>query len=249
MKKKLLVQRLKSVLFFFVLLLISASSFSQHERTNWIRRKNSIKPRSDMSESIVYNNKLYTFMGFYDSKRHSEPTSEVYDPATDTWTELAPIPDNASETHQKVVLIDNTVWQIGGRLGQNPGPLTSSIWIYNITTDSWSRGPELRDPATGQPLLWAAGGAALLGRTLHIFGGFIIDACDHDQSTYHLTLDVDSWLADPSKPANWVNELAPLPIKRNHFSTIVLGGKIYAIGGQFGHDCGGGLEQDRSHVY
>lgn len=244
MKKNLLILRFTIVLFLSAIILASASSQAQ-----WIRKTNSLKPRSDLSESIIYNSRLYTFMGFDDSQRHTDPSSEAYDPATDTWTELASIPDNASETHQKVVLIDNTVWQIGGRVGQNPGPLTSSIWIYNITADSWSRGPELRDPATGQPLLWAAGGAALLGRTLHIFGGFIIDACNHDQSTYHLTLDVDSWLADPSQPANWINESAPLPIKRNHFSTIVLGGKIYAIGGQFGHDCGGGQDEPYSHVY
>lgn len=244
MKKNLLILRLKIILSLSAIVFISASSFGQ-----WIKKANSLKPRSDLSESIIYNSKLYTFMGFNDHDRDAEPSSEVYDPATDTWTALAPIPDNAAETHQRVVLIDNTAWLIGGRVGKNPGPLTSAVWIYNITTDSWSKGPELRDPATGQPLLWAAGGAALLGRTLHIFGGFIIDACNHDQSTYHLTLDVDSWLADPSQPANWINESAPLPIKRNHFSTVVLGGKIYAIGGQFGHDCGGGQEQPYSHVY
>jgi N-acetylneuraminic acid mutarotase len=231
------------------LLLIAIVFTSKSSYGQWVRKSNSIKPRSDLSESIVYNSKLYTFMGFMDHQYHTEPSSEVYDPATDTWTALAPIPDNASRTHQRAVLIDNTVWQICGRVGTNPGPLTSDIWIYNITTDSWSKGPELRDPETGQPLLWAAGGAALLGRTLHLFGGFVINACNNDQSKYHLTLDVDKWLADPSKPAKWMNYLAPLPIKRNHLSTVVLGGKIYAIGGQFGHDCGGGKEQRYSHVY
>lgn len=244
MKKNSSLLELKLSLVLLASVLTSAFCSAQ-----WVRKANSLKARSDLSESIVYNNKLYTFLGFYDHDRHAEPSSEVYDPATDTWTYLASIPDGAAETHERVVLIDNTVWLIGGRVGQNPGPLTSAVWIYNITTNSWSRGPELRDPATGKPLLWAAGGAALLGRTLHLFGGFVIDACNHDQSTYHLTLDVDSWLADPSKPANWINESAPLPIKRNHFSTVVLGGKIYALGGQFGHDCGGGQDQPYSHVY
>lgn len=240
----------KSVLLLKIAIPLIASAFIFNSLSaQWVRKANSKKPRSDMSESVIYNNKLYTFMGFSDGSRHSEPSSEVYDPATDEWTELASIPENAAVTHQKVVLIDNTIWQIGGRVGQNPGPLTSNIWIYNIATDSWSRGPELRDPATGKPLLWAAGGAVLLGRTLHLFGGFVIDACDHDQSTYHLTLNIDEWLADQNKPAKWKNYLAPLPIKRNHFSTVVLGGKIYAIGGQFGHDCGGGQEQPYSHVY
>jgi N-acetylneuraminic acid mutarotase len=198
---------------------------------------------------VVYNSKLYAFLGLGSSALEPNVSSEVYDPATDKWSLLASIPNEAAMSHQGVVLIDNTVWHIGGRVGKHPGPLTSDIWIYNITTNSWSRGPRLTDPATGNSIRWAAGGAVLLGRTLHIFGGFTIDACDNDQNKYHLTLDVDTWLSDKSKPAKWKNNLAPLPKKRNHISSTVLGGKIYAIGGQFGHDCGGGLDQRLSHVY
>lgn len=243
MKKKVSPIVLQLALLLTTFILTSSSS------AQWVRRANAFQFRSDLSESVVYNSKLYTFFGFMNPARETEPTSEAYDPATDTYTLLAPIPDNASMTHQRVILVDNTVWIIGGRVGKNPGPLTSAVWIYNITTNSWKRGPQLQDPATAEPLLWAAGGAALLGRTLHLFGGFIINGCNNDQSAYHLTLDIDTWLSDTTKPAEWKNELAPLPIKRNHFSTVVLGGKIYAIGGQFGHDCGGGLEKPYSHVY
>lgn len=243
MRKNLSSTGFRLALFLTTFILTYSSS------AQWTRSANAFQFRSDLSESIVYDSKIYTFFGFMNSDRETEATSEAYDPAADTYTLLAPIPDNASMTHHRVVLIDNTVWIIGGRVGKNPGPLTSAIWIYNITTDSWSRGPQLQDPATGDPLLWGAGGAALLGRTLHLFGGFAINACNNDQSAYHLTLDVDSWLSDQTKPAEWKNELAPLPVKRNHFSTVVLGGKIYAIGGQLGHDCGGGQEQRHSHVY
>ena len=127
MKKKLLSLTLFSV---------AAILISQSPSAQWVRRENSIKPRSDLSESIVYNSKLYTFMGFNDSKRNAEPSSEVYDPVTNHWTGLASIPNNQAMTHERVVLIDNTIWIIGGRVGQNPGPLTSHIWIYNITSNS-----------------------------------------------------------------------------------------------------------------
>lgn len=228
---------------FAAVILTSVSSSAQ-----WVRKADASEKRSEFA-GVVYNSKLYAFLGFGSSALIPNTSSEVYDPATDKWSSLASIPDNAAMTHQGVVLVDNTVWHIGGRVGRNPGPLTSNIWIYNITTDSWSRGPQLTDPATGDPIRWAAGGAVLLGRTLHIFGGFTINGCNHDQDDYHLTLDVDTWLSDKSKPAQWKNNLAPLPKKRNHFSSTVLGGKIYAIGGQFGHDCGGGIDQRFSHVY
>lgn len=243
MKKEIHTLRLQLFPFLIFLVLISASSPAQ-----WTRKTDGLKTRSEVT-SVVFDSRLYTFLGFSNWELKPETTSEVYDPAANTWKLLASIPAKASMTHQGVVLIDNTVWHIGGRVGQNPGPLTADIWIYNITANSWYKGPQLKNPATGNPLSWAAGGAVLLGRTLHIVGGFINTACNNDQSTYHLTLDVDTWLADTTKPAKWMNNLAPLPVKRNHFSTVTLGGKIYVIGGQLGHDCDGGLDKQYAHVY
>ena len=43
-----------------------------------------------------------------------------------------------------------------------------------------------------------------------------------------------------------------MPSPRNHFATVELGGKIYAIGGQFGHDnCAGpnGVDTNLVHVF
>ncbi|PSR55421.1 hypothetical protein AHMF7605_18875 [Adhaeribacter arboris] len=90
------------------------------------------------------------------------------------------------------------------------------------------------------------GGAALIGRTIHVFGGFSPTTCI-DQNKYHLTLDVDKWISSPSS-AKWENKSAPMPIPRNHLSTAVLGGKIYAIGGQYRHDCDA-TEQVFVHSY
>lgn len=241
---------LSHVFLFFNLLLVATSSFAQ-----WISRTNGLRPRSEVT-SVAYNGKVYAFFGFSDSLLTVvERSAEVYDPVTHTWTLLASVPVGKAVTHAATAMIDNKVWHIGGRVGKHPGPLTSEIWIYNIGSNTWSPGPKLIDPATGQPILWAAGGAAFLGRTLHVFGGLIINACNDattgsgDQQKYHLTLNVDDWLAAPSQPAPWKNVLAPMPLKRNHFSTVVLGGKIYAIGGQYGHDCKGGLDKQYAHVY
>ncbi len=232
----------------FVALLFSVF-ISSLVSAQWYRKADGLKPRSDLKETVLSNSKLYVFCGFANSLRIADSTSEVYNPATNTWKYIAPLPLKAAVTHECALLIDNTIWLIGGRLGTNPGPLTSSIWIYNITTNSWSKGPDVRDPATGKPMVIAAGGGVLLGRVLHLFGGFTPTACNNDQDKYHLTLDVDTWLANRSQPAKWENKLKPLPMKRNHFSSVVLGGKIYALGGQLGHDCDGGQEVPYCHVY
>jgi hypothetical protein len=234
---------LRSIVLIFCLAIISTGSFAQ-----WVSKAPALKKRSEAT-SVVYNGKLYVFFGFSDTYLNIEPSSEVYNPALNTWTLLSSPPSNKAVTHQGVALIDDKVWHIGGRVGKHPGPVTSETWIYNISSNSWSAGPQIIDPATGNPLLWAGGGAALLGRTLHVFGGFTVNACNNDQGSYHLTLDIDKWLLNPSQPAQWKNELAPMPLARNHLGTVVLGGKIYAIGGQYGHDCGGGQDKQFSHVY
>lgn len=226
-----------------------AISISSGVCAQWTRKADALKPRSELGETVIYNSKLYSFTGFSDSLRHAEPTGEVYNPATNTWSYLASMPPNTAMTHQDIVQVDNTIWHIGGRVGQNPGPMSSVIWIYNITANTWSKGPEIRNPATGQPMVIAASGSVLLGRVLHIFGGFTPTACNNDQDKYHLTLNVDTWLSNPSLPAQWENKLQPLPVKRNHISAIAFAGKIYAIGGQLGHDCGGGKEVSTCHVY
>lgn len=229
------------VLTFFLFIAHSAAA-------QWNKVEEALQARSEAS-SLVYEGKYYVFLGFGNSDLVPATSSEVYDPATGTWKLLKAIPEDKAMTHQGVARLNDQVWHIGGRKGNHPGPLTNEIWIYNITTDSWSQGPSILKPATGEPLFWAAGGAVFLGRTLHVFGGFEGTACNGDQKEYHLTLDVDAWLSKPEEPAPWKNELAPMPLQRNHFGTVVLNGKIYAIGGQIGHDCRGGHDQPWAHVY
>ena len=193
----------------------------------------------------MYKNKIYVFGGFGEHPNF-EAASEVYDPALNKWSLLASMPSGKAVSHQSVVLIDDKIWHIGGRAVNADGPVTNQVLIYNIPNNTWTNGPQLKDPATGQALPLGAGGAALIGRTLHVFGGFGPTICI-DQNKYHLTLDVDKWLANPQS-TSWENKLAPMPIPRNHLSTTVLGGKIYALGGQFGHDCNG-ADKKYCHVY
>ncbi|WP_379884115.1 Kelch repeat-containing protein, partial [Larkinella insperata] len=189
--------------------------------------------------SIVYNKKIYVFAGLT-PKLQINNSNEVYDPATNTWTYFAPMPLDPqgkpqAVTHNGIALVDNIVWIAGGRVGNNPGPVTDKVWLYNLTTDSWSPGPSLPAPR-------AAGGLVRVGRRLHFFGGFGAAVCNDDKA--------DHYVYDLDKPAaGWQTGLAPLPVARNHFGTVTVGGLIYAIGGQLGHDCGGGQDQKLVHAY
>ncbi|MHA6248428.1 malectin domain-containing carbohydrate-binding protein [Pontibacter sp. CAU 1760] len=212
----------------------------------WTRVAYANQDRSEVT-SVVYQNRFYTFIGFGDFPE-IENSAEVYDPVLNTWKQLAPMPSGKAVTHMGVALVDDQVWFVGGRLGRHPGPLTSEVWRYDMKTDKWLPGPELKDPATGLPVRWAGGGLVLVGRTLHVVGGFVESACNSDQKAYHLTLQIDDWLQNPTQ-TTWQNKRAPMPLPRNHFSTVALEGKIYTIGGQLGHDCSGGFDIPDTHVY
>lgn len=206
--------------------------------TNWTQRASALRERAE-GQSIVYANKVYVFGGFAPALKISN-SNEVYDPATNQWTLLAPMPSDPqgkpyAVTHNGIALVDNTIWIAGGRVGNNPGPVTDKVWIYSIASNSWTEGPRLPAPRAG-------GGLVRLGRKLYLFGGFGTLVCNNDYG--------DQFVYDLDNPsAGWQTGLAPMPNPRNHFGTTTVGGKIYAIGGQYGHDCGGGQDVKLVHEY
>src|ERR1700754_2364692 len=180
----------------------------------WTRKADEIRKRAECN-NVVYNNKLYVFSGFGDNPI-IEKTNEVYDIVTNKWSQIASFPAGREVTHQGIILVDDNIWIIGGRAVDAHGPASSKVSIYNITSNTWSNGPEIIDPSTGSPFPLGAGGYALLGGVIHVFGGFGPTLCE-DQSKLHLTIDVDKYMANRSH-TTWENKRAPMPTPRNHIS-------------------------------
>ena len=85
-------------------------------------------------------------------------------------------------------------------------------------------------------------GLAVVGRKLYFMGG--LEADRDTDSAAHWVLDLDEWAKGS---AEWT-AAAPMPGPRNQFGMVVLGGKIYAMGGQFHHDSMQ-LDQARVDIY
>ena len=187
---------------------------------------------------VQYNDDLYVFNGFGEDIK-IEPSVERYDAATQSWSVIGStsvLLGNAV-THNGTVRVGDQVWFIGGRKGSHPGQVSDEVWIYNLNTGSWTRGPLLPAPV-------ASGGAALVNNRIHWLGGLdTLANCDVD---HHFVYDL-------SKPDNgWqdISSSAPVPSPRNHFATAVLNGSIYIIGGQYGHDnCPGTNRGDTNLVH
>ena len=168
------------------------------------------------SPAAVVNDKLYLFGGFTDELDASNRV-DVYDPAGDTWTRKKDMPTRL--THLTPAADAKTIWFAGGFKGKHPGPVTAEVGKYDAAADSWTAGPPLSERRAG-------GGLAVLGRTLHDFGGYKADRDTNAGDHWSLSLDGGT---------EWQPE-ADLPDPRGHVSAAVLDGKMYALGGDHGHD-------------
>ncbi len=184
----------------------------------WDTLANSSLPRLE-SQSIVVNDLLYVFAGFTNGLKITGLT-ESYDPFLDEWNTLEPMPTPV--THMGIVSVGNQIWILGGFIGDHPGIATDVVQIYDIGTDTWSTGTNL-------PNARGSLAAASTGNSIHIIGGLLPD---------RVTDVGEHYMFDTESPLSGWKQLEDMPEPRNHHSAAAVGGKIYAIGGQRGHDMG-----------
>lgn len=182
--------------------------------------------------TVVLDEKLYVFGG-YTFGVVSSKRSEIFDPQDGSWSLIQELP--SAITHMNTVLDGRTVWFAGGFKDGYRGHAIAEVWSYDVDQDRYTAAPLLPEARAG-------GGLAIVDRKMHYFGGLMNDR-DTDSSD-HWVLDLDEWAAGS---AVW-NSAAAMPVPRNQFSTVVLNGKIYAIGGQFHHDSMQ-LDQPRTDIY
>jgi hypothetical protein len=134
---------------------------------------------------------------------------EAYDPATDTWRDVAPLPERLD--HIQGVAVGGRIYYIGG-LSNYPEPAVGTVSIYDPVTDSFEQGTPMPRPR-------GAGGVAVQDGKIYYAGGLsngrAVAWFDvYDPST-------DSW-----------STLPDMPRARDHFQAQALDGRFFAIGGR-----------------
>ena len=136
---------------------------------------------------------------------------EVYDPATNTWSNVAPLPESLD--HIQAVEVGGKIYYVGGLEGW-PGPASAQVYIYDPATNSFTQGapmPSGRERGAGgvavhQGKIYYAGG---------LNGGF-----------------AKPWFDVYDPAANTWSQLPNMPVARDHFQAQVANGKFWVTGGR-----------------
>jgi N-acetylneuraminic acid mutarotase len=133
-------------------------------------------------------------------------THEVYDPATDQWTERASMP--TPRNHLGAAVLDGRIHTVAGRVGGNM-TLTPHE-VYDPATDAWSAAPPVPTGRSGIAVVALAG-------HLYVFGGESSRTFDEAERY------------DPAT-ATWA-ALPPMPTARHGLGAAVFGTDIHVLSG------------------
>jgi N-acetylneuraminic acid mutarotase len=189
------------------------------------------------AQGVAVGGRLYAFGGFDSQKACCTPTSRAYrfDPAVDAWTALTPVPGvngrPGGMTHAGIATDGQYVFLAGGYVANSTGTGqvfgTREVWRFDPAANgglgSYTRIADL-------PVERAGGQLAVVGTNLHFFGG--TDLARTTDTAEHWALPLSS---ARSTGGTWAAR-ASMAKGRHHMGSAVVGGRLYAIGGQRGHD-------------
>lgn len=137
-------------------------------------------------------------------------THEVYDPATDRWTEAAPM--QVPRNHHAAAVLDGKIYVFGGRDGSTF--LLDDAEVYDPATDRWT---------TLAPLPTGRSGiaAATVGDRIVVFGGEVFG---REKKTF------DEAEAFQPATGSWA-ALPRMPTARHGIGVAAIGNSIHVIAG------------------
>jgi N-acetylneuraminic acid mutarotase len=197
-------------------LCVAQPLWAQQPEGKWSKAAAMTAPRSEL-QAITVGGKIYVIGGnvrmIKDGEMATLPTtgvSQVYDPASDSWRDIAPMPKGS--THNGIAALGGTIYLAGGFAARGHAEATNRVYAYDTRTNTWRELAPLSSPR-GAPAL-----IGLDGR-VHIVGGRNGPAAMATHEVY-----------DPA--ANRWTVAAPLPVARDHVGIAVVDGKIHVYGGR-----------------
>jgi N-acetylneuraminic acid mutarotase len=184
-------------------------SSAQSARADTWTQKAEMPTARQRSGAEVVNGKIYVIGDL----RGRLQKVEAYDPATDTWAAKADMPTRRILFATGVV--NGKIYVIGGESSLGASA-RATVEEYDPATDTWSQKADMPTPRTRSA-------ASVVDGKIYVIGGG-----RGGGSGYPEMPTVEAY--DPA--TNTWTKKADMPGARELLSTSVVGGKIYAIGGQ-----------------
>lgn len=172
---------------------------------------------------VPYDGKIYRVGGMFSHNTkdnpedmHSVDTFAMYDPATNKWTKLAPLPEPRSSLD--AVVIDGWLYVVGGwnLEGTSDGVWQETAWKIDLNAPN-AKWVELPKP----PFLRRALTTSYIGNTLVAIGG-IDEFGDISRQVDGLDLETGEWRTLPELPGDGMQGFGATAWNHN--------GKLYASG-------------------
>ncbi|MDY0977015.1 kelch repeat-containing protein [Massilia sp. CFBP9012] len=187
---------------------------------SWSRVADASLARQEIYPTVL-DDKIYVAGGILSAAPGFTDLFEAYDPASNVWKTLAPLPE--SRHHIALAAAGGKIYGIGGFSGAIPDwRAHASVFIYDPQADRWSNGPAL-------PQARAEGVVATVGDKIYFIGGRIPTSPE----AKHISEHADTNRAEALDPrtGRW-SRIADAPSARNSAAGAVIDNKIYVVGGR-----------------
>jgi hypothetical protein len=190
-----------------------AASLALGAEPTWTPLAAAPKPRQEVTYAAL-DGQIYLAAG-------NSVEQDRYDPAADTWTQVAPLPAGFADLdHVGAAAVGGKLIYAGGLAKwEYPFPVSSAVAIYDPLANAFTSGTAMPSPR-------AAGGVVAWHGKLIYAGGLGPEGS---------VARVDAY--DP-QTGIWTR-LADMPRPRDHFQAAIVGDELYAIGGRRTFESGG----------
>jgi N-acetylneuraminic acid mutarotase len=172
--------------------------------------KNPIPTGRGFTSGTVIDGKIYVTGGF-PSHYSVTAANEMYDPETDTWTEMDTMP--AARCGHATCTFNGKMYVFGGLSVSPYGYANNNVYEYDPQTDTWTQKADM-------PYENAFCGIAVLNDTIYLIGG----------TTNFYEPPIATVMAYDPATESWT-EKSPLSSPRESMSVCAVDGKIYIFGG------------------
>jgi N-acetylneuraminic acid mutarotase len=191
---------------------------------SWENRTGIPWRRSSMQANVV-DGKIYVIGGRMTAGLYIVNTSsrnDVYDPETDTWSQMAPIP--LSVMGYASAVFDDKIYIISGGNESGPDYLpTNLVQIFDPATNQWTNGSQIPTSVCYARACVTTGLSA--PERIYVIGGTTVY---YDRWATYNVINLTQ-IYDPETDT-WTTG-APMPTSRCSVKLAVVNDEIYAIGG------------------